>query len=169
MCVLFIQEFGSTVYREVLLAFRYFLAKISILLQIGRTEMIENCLNPEFLRKFTVDYHFEEQQKLKFEIYDVDSASSALSHHDFLGRNELNLGEIVGSPGGTIHRQLGGLPGRSCGSIIIHAEEIANTKEILYMQWKGIKLDKKDFLGKSDPFLQFYRQNNDGRYADRGV
>lgn len=31
------------------------------------------------------------------------------------------------------------------------------------MQWKGDKLDKKDFLGKSDPFIQIYRTENDNR------
>ena len=33
------------------------------------------------------------------------------------------------------------------------------------MQWCGKKLDKKDFFGKSDPYLQFYRSNEDGRYV----
>lgn len=28
------------------------------------------------------------------------------------------------------------------------------------MQWRGEKLDKKDFLGKSDPFLVFHRIND---------
>lgn len=31
------------------------------------------------------------------------------------------------------------------------------------MKWKGDKLDKKDFLGKSDPFIQIYRIEDDGR------
>lgn len=33
------------------------------------------------------------------------------------------------------------------------------------MQFRAHKLDKKDFFGKSDPFLAFYRANEDGRYA----
>ena len=32
------------------------------------------------------------------------------------------------------------------------------------MQFSGQKLDKKDLFGKSDPFLKFYRSNEDGRY-----
>jgi len=36
--------------------------------QFGRTEIIQNTLNPEFVRKFVMDYFFEESQKLKFEV-----------------------------------------------------------------------------------------------------
>lgn len=35
-------------------------------------------------------------------------------------------------------------------------------KESVMMQFCGTKLDKKDFFGKSDPFLVFYRSNEDG-------
>ena len=37
-------------------------------LQFGRTEAIMNTLNPDFVRKFVMDYYFEESQKLKFEL-----------------------------------------------------------------------------------------------------
>ena len=33
------------------------------------------------------------------------------------------------------------------------------------LQFKGKKLDKKDFFGKSDPFLVFYRCNEDNRFV----
>ena len=34
------------------------------------------------------------------------------------------------------------------------------------MACNAIKLDKKDFFGKSDPFLKFYRMNDDGRFVN---
>jgi len=37
--------------------------------QFGRTETIQNTLNPDFVRKFVMDYFFEESQKLKFELW----------------------------------------------------------------------------------------------------
>ena len=37
----------------------------------GRTEIIWDNLNPEFANKFVIDYHFETQQKLKFEVHDI--------------------------------------------------------------------------------------------------
>ena len=38
------------------------------LFQHGRTEMIKDNLNPEFVKKFQINYYFEESQKLKFEV-----------------------------------------------------------------------------------------------------
>ncbi len=37
-------------------------------------------------------------------------------------------------------------------------------QDVATMQFSGQKLDKKDLFGKSDPFLWFYRSNEDGRY-----
>lgn len=37
-------------------------------LQFGRTEVIDNTLNPDFVRKFIVDYFFEEKQNLRFDL-----------------------------------------------------------------------------------------------------
>lgn len=38
-------------------------------------------------------------------------------------------------------------------------------QESVMMQFCGNKLDKKDFFGKSDPFLVFYRSNEDGTWV----
>lgn len=36
--------------------------------EFGRTETVYNTLNADFVRKFVVDYYFEELQRLKFEV-----------------------------------------------------------------------------------------------------
>jgi copine 5/8/9 len=41
---------------------------VNFICQFGRTEVVKNNLNPEFVRKFIMDYYFEESQKLKFEV-----------------------------------------------------------------------------------------------------
>ncbi|KAG7229482.1 hypothetical protein INR49_031903 [Caranx melampygus] len=81
-------------------------------------EVIDNTLNPDFVRKFVLDFFFEEKQNLRFDVYNVDTRSSNLSKHD-----------------------------------------------IATMQFCANKLDKKDFFGKSDPFLVFYRSNEDGTFT----
>ncbi|CAH6789944.1 Cpne5 [Phodopus roborovskii] len=151
----------------------------------GRTEVIDNTLNPDFVRKFIVDYFFEEKQNLRFDLYDVDSKSPDLSKHDFLGQAFCTLGEIVGSSGSRLEKPLtigafslnsrtgkpmpavsnGGVPGKKCGSIILSAEELSNCRDVATMQFCANKLDKKDFFGKSDPFLVFYRSNEDGTFT----
>uniref|UniRef100_A0A672UM97 C2 domain-containing protein n=1 Tax=Strigops habroptila TaxID=2489341 RepID=A0A672UM97_STRHB len=145
VCVLYIQRPGSRQW-----------------LEFGRTEVIDNSLNPDFLHKFVLDYFFEEKQNLRFDLYDVDSKSPDLSKHDFLGQTFCTLGEIVGSAGGRLEKPLTGVPRKSCGTIIVLAEELGNCRDVATLQFCANKLDKKDFFGKSDPFLVFYRSNEDG-------
>uniref|UniRef100_A0A8C1ATH0 Copine family member IX n=3 Tax=Cyprinus carpio TaxID=7962 RepID=A0A8C1ATH0_CYPCA len=116
--------------------------------RFGRTEVIDNTLNPDFVRKFVLDYFFEEKQNLRFD--------------SFLGQTFCTLGEIIGSSGSRLERVLSGIPGKKCGNIIFTAEELSNCRDIATMQLCANKLDKKDFFGKSDPFLVFYRSNEDG-------
>uniref|UniRef100_A0A8U7M4I2 Copine family member 9 n=1 Tax=Corvus moneduloides TaxID=1196302 RepID=A0A8U7M4I2_CORMO len=124
----------------------------------GRTEVIDNTLNPDFVRKFVLDYYFEEKQNLRFDVYNVDSKSCS----DFLGQAFVALGEVIGSQRGRLERPLTGVPGKRCGTILLLAEELSNCRDIVTMQLCANKLDKKDFFGKSDPFLVFYRSNEDG-------
>lgn len=61
---------------------------------MARTEKVQNCLNPKFAKKVTVDYYFEIVQKLKFGIYDIDNKTVDLSDDDFLGELECTLGQV---------------------------------------------------------------------------
>ncbi|MED6239275.1 Copine-9, partial [Ataeniobius toweri] len=58
-----------------------------------------------------------------------------------------------------------GIPGKTCGTIILSAEELGNCRDYATMQFCANKLDKKDFFGKSDPFMVFYRSNEDGTFT----
>uniref|UniRef100_A0A2K6KCG7 Copine 8 n=1 Tax=Rhinopithecus bieti TaxID=61621 RepID=A0A2K6KCG7_RHIBE len=97
--------------------------------------------------------------------YDVDSKSPNLSKHDFLGQVFCTLGEIVGSQGSRLEKPIVGIPGKKCGTIILTAEELNCCRDAVLMQFCANKLDKKDFFGKSDPFLVFYRSNEDGSFT----
>lgn len=63
-------------------------------LQYGRTEMIKNTINPEFAKVIEMDYRFEEVQKLKFSVFDIDNETDSLGDDDFLGSMECTLGEV---------------------------------------------------------------------------
>ncbi|KAM4571804.1 copine Va isoform 3-T3 [Fundulus diaphanus] len=128
--------------------------------EFGRTEVIDNTLNPDFVRKYILDYFFEEKQNLRFDVYDIDSKSPDLAKHVYC-----TLGEIVGSPASRLEKQLVGIPGKTCGTIILSAEELGNCRDYATMQFCANKLDKKDFFGKSDPFMVFYRSNEDGTFT----
>ncbi|KAK3608098.1 hypothetical protein CHS0354_004755 [Potamilus streckersoni] len=131
--------------------------------EFGRTEVIWNNLNPDFVKKFVMNYFFEECQKIKFEVYDVDSKSADLAKHDFLGRMECTLGEVVSSGSRFMKKLIGPKP--NSGNIIIGVEELSSCKEQVIMQFCAHKLDKKDFFGKSDPFLTFLRANEDSSFT----
>ncbi len=48
---------------------KYYLIIFFHLFQFGRTEMIKDTLNPDFVKKVLMQYFFEESQKLKFELW----------------------------------------------------------------------------------------------------
>jgi hypothetical protein len=46
----------------------------------------------------------------------------------------------------------------------IRAEELKEGTETVYMNFSARKLDKKDFLGKSDPYLEVLKATSDGSW-----
>jgi hypothetical protein len=147
MCVLFMKLFRNDMFSEV-----------------GRTEIVKDSLNPTFIKKFLIDYYFEEVQKLRFEIYDSDSPSGHLDKHDKLGFMECTLGEIVGTAGSKFERKVQASHSQNA-TILVRYEELLACKEIVTLQMEAHKLDKKDLLGKSDPFVVLSRANEDGSYT----
>ena len=134
-------------------------------IETGRTEMIQDSLDPEWATKFIVDFSFEERQMVKFEVYDWDDDSSPrLSDHDFLGRVETSLGSIVSASNGQFASVLKDGP-RKKSKIFIIAEELEVNKEVVHMQLAGIKLDKKDFFGKSDPYFVISKGSSSGKWV----
>ncbi|CAL1596437.1 unnamed protein product [Knipowitschia caucasica] len=128
--------------------------------EFGRTEMILNCLNPKFAKKFVLDYYFETVQRLKFCVYDIDNNTHDLSDDDFLGELELTLGQIVSSKQLTRPLLLPDRRPAGHGSITICAEEITDTR-IANFEVSARRLDKK-YLWWSDPFLEFFKQTETG-------
>ncbi|KAM9713104.1 copine-3-like isoform 2-T2 [Menidia menidia] len=128
--------------------------------EFGRTEMILNCLNPKFAKKFVLDYYFEMVQKLKFCVYDIDNNTYDLSDDDFLGELECTLGQIVSNRQMTRQLLLKNQRPAGNGTITICAEEITDNR-VANFEVCGRSLDKK-FLWWSDPFLEFYKQTETG-------
>jgi Ca2+-dependent lipid-binding protein len=130
--------------------------------ECGRTETIKNQHNPQFVKAIEMTYQFECIQKMRFEVYDVDD--SVLSPDYCLGYTECTLAEIV-----SLHSLTKKLENdqitADCGTITVTAEEISGNNQLLELQFSAKGLDKKDFLGKSDPYLDFARQNPDGTYS----
>lgn len=147
LCVVFYQPFGSKEWTE-----------------FKRTECIANTLNPDFATKILITYHFEEQQRLKFKVFDVDSDSPSLHNHDYLGEYEFTLAQLVSSR--TVQKPLVD-PNHSGdnGYIIITTEELSSCKEELLVQFAGRKLENRSWFFSISPFLEFYKANEDGTFT----
>ncbi|XP_025107723.1 copine-8-like [Pomacea canaliculata] len=126
--------------------------------EAGRTEIIRNTLDPDFQKKFVIDFYFEERQLLMFTLYDVDSSNQQLQEQALLGRYKCSVGQLVSSPESMMEKPL---EGRAQGNIIVRFKEVNASKDEVTLQFKASNLDKKDFFGKSDPFLRLHRVNDD--------
>jgi hypothetical protein len=149
-CVMEIQEVKSGEFREV-----------------GRSEYMMDNLNPEFQKEFLVDYFFEEHQLVRVTFYDRDARSDDLKKHDYMGHVDYAIGDLVAAPGQTLHLQLlnkkNKVAKKDC-VVTIRGEETSASKDIIKLTMRGEKLDKKDFFGKSDPYLEFYRLREDNTW-----
>ncbi|XP_070692198.1 copine-4 [Pempheris klunzingeri] len=129
-------------------------------MEVDRTEVLRSCVNPTYSKVFTLDFYFEEVQRLRFELYDINSSHNGLKEADFLGSVECTLGQIISQrklskallrPGGTVGKAI----------ITITAEELTGNDDYIELSFSARKLDDKDFFSKSDPFLEIYRLNDD--------
>ena len=119
--------------------------------EADRTERIEDSVSPSWTKKFVIDYKFEERQMLRFAVYDIDSSSSSLSDQDLLGQIDVSLAEVVSNQSKAFKRKL---EGKSSGEIQIISEEVSSSREHVTFVFHAKDLDKKDFFGKSDPYLE---------------
>ncbi|XP_036421588.1 copine-4 [Colossoma macropomum] len=129
--------------------------------EVDRTEVIRSSISPVFSKVFTVDYYFEEVQRLRFELHDISSNHNGLKEADFLGSMECTLGQIVSQR--KLSKALlkqGNTSGKS--SITVTAEELSGNHDYVELAFSAKKLDDKDFFSKSDPFLEIFRVNDDG-------
>ncbi|KAK7881384.1 hypothetical protein WMY93_029793 [Mugilogobius chulae] len=129
--------------------------------EVARTEKVQNCLCPKFAKKFVVDYYFEIVQKLRFGIYDIDNKTIDLSDDDFLGELECTLGQVVSSRKYTRPLVLKNKTPAGKGVITVSAEEIKDNR-VANFEVQARKLDNKDLFGKSDPYLEFFKQTETG-------
>ncbi|KAF3854432.1 hypothetical protein F7725_022487 [Dissostichus mawsoni] len=121
-------------------------------MELERTETAVNNLNPVFGVKFQVDYHFEEIQKLRFALFDEDKCAHSSMNmtswensfvhwewYETISLFPFKFGPIVSNK--KLHRPLILANGKPAG--------------------KGSIMD---FFGKSDPYLEFHKQGEDGTW-----
>uniref|UniRef100_A0A674EZ36 Copine 7 n=1 Tax=Salmo trutta TaxID=8032 RepID=A0A674EZ36_SALTR len=129
--------------------------------ELDRTEVIKSNLHPVFAKVFTLDYYFEEVQKLRFEVYDIHGTHSiGTRDDDFLGGVECTLGQVLKIK--YSHWKKCDLLKKTFFFFQVNAEEISGNNGYVELFFCAKKLDDKDLFSKSDPFLEIYRINDDG-------
>jgi len=129
---------------------------------VGKTEIIKDSLNPRWQKKFIMDYKFEERQCLKFSVYDWDTETQDIESQDFLGSMECTFGEIVSKQSTGFTKFLAG---GKLGKIHVTAEELSENKEHVCFKMSAAKLDRMDWFGKSDPFMEIHRSVGNNQFT----
>ncbi|KAL0884636.1 hypothetical protein Bca101_008617 [Brassica carinata] len=154
------------------MAVMYLRKKDGKLEEIGRTEVILNSLNPNWIQKITVSFQFETVQTLVyatlFHVFDVDTRyhnvpvkTLKLKEQDYLGEATCVLSEVMTKPNRSmtlnLHGNVGAGVSRKLGTLSLQAEETIASKTVVEMNLRAVNLDNKDLFSKSDPFLRISR------------
>ena len=120
--------------------------------EIGRTETLDNNLNPEFKVGINVTFIFETKQEFQVVVYDDDNAGD--KENDVLAIIPFELSRVVGSRN---HTASFDIP-ESGGKLFISAVEIhSNAKDTVELQFVGRALKNMDTFSKSDPYFVLSR------------
>ncbi|KAK9278515.1 hypothetical protein L1049_028082 [Liquidambar formosana] len=135
--------------------------------ELGRTEVVLNSLNPVWITKLTITYHFEVVQTLVFRLYDVDTQFHnvevkllKLDEQQFLGEATCALSQIITKSDKSLTLDLvsreessSSTHHRNLGELTIRAEESISSKTITEIIFRCSDLEYKDLFSRSDPFL----------------
>jgi len=145
--------------------------------KIGCTETIKDNSSPEFSKTFVFDYYFEYIQNLRFVIMDMDENCENLEDNDYIGYVDQSISDMI-----SVSKE-------NCCQFPInseipigmnfkkHNQSMKNAKlniciEILkdnnlyaLMDISGKDLDKKDLMGKSDPYFIVSKKTSDGKWT----
>ena len=125
---------------------------------LGKTEQIDNNLNPDFTKTFTIDYYFEKEQWVKFEVFDVDGPTS-LEH---IGDCETTLAKIMTSSKQTFIADLH-LPNATAsrGKIIVRADSVAQSNDEVSFRVRAEVTSRGGICcGGDSPYLLIQRARN---------
>jgi hypothetical protein len=85
---------------------------------------------------------------------------------ELIGMCDIEFGEILGSPTNSARRGLKDIKDRFLGnaSLMVRFSPVkGEDDQLLQIKFSGRNLDKKDLLGKSDPFFEIFHLFKDGK------
>ncbi|CAD8159167.1 unnamed protein product [Paramecium octaurelia] len=131
---------------------------------IGKTEVKDNNLNPDWKTSVVLDFIFEVNQFLRIVVMDHDGKN--VENDDIIGSLNTTIGAVMGSKNQIYLGQLTHNH-KKTGRLIIKADnrkEIGEENQMICWQWNATKVKNMDgWFGVSDPFLRFlkWHKNSD--------
>jgi hypothetical protein len=135
--------------------------------EVGRTEVVRDCLNPEFITGVLVAPRSDDHQLITIRLYDEDKKGVAdLSKHEFIGEATLALQGLVAAPSQRSAVSLTHPKRARNGSLTVFAELLTDNRgDELSVTISGQKLPNNDgMMGKSDPYYVMKKGRRDGSW-----
>ncbi|KAF9401030.1 hypothetical protein BGX21_002900 [Mortierella sp. AD011] len=136
---------------------------------IGKTEMILNKLDCDFVTSIIIDYRFETVQQIRFTIVDVDNRNNpSWTAQELIGHFDTEVGKIVGSRGRTLAGRIEHPQRRRShrGTVIISAEEQSQSKKVIKFNIEATKIAKKGlFRSEPNSFFIIHRASENGVFS----
>lgn len=103
-------------------------------------------------------------QTIELEVFDIDDKNGSLKDQDYLGKAQMNIGEIVSAGSKGLTHKLKIKNKTLKGSITVRAEEIQPARDFFKfkMSLSGLK---QSMFGSSRHFLEIARANEDGSFS----
>ncbi|KAL7568731.1 hypothetical protein ACA910_021724 [Epithemia clementina (nom. ined.)] len=118
---------------------------------LGKTEVMKNTLNPQWVKIFEIDHELGSPVKLAVSIYDEVRKSD----NKFMGSAVFDIDELLGARGNTKAKQL-----KTKGTLFATVRK-AKGSGLLRIKMRGIKLKNVEgWVGKSDPFFELSRKTD---------
>ena len=124
---------------------------------LGKTETVQNQLNPCFLKPVYLQYQYEAYQQLEIRVYDQDEGNK----RDFLGMTTVTVPTVLMSPqekGLTLNLTLEN--GTQKGKVIIKHEKVSLNAKNYYLKVRCTEVKDIEWFSKSDPFIRIYRPSS---------
>lgn len=129
---------------------------------LGKTEVIKNSLDPDWVTTFTIDYELGKPVNILVKIFDEVSKGENKS----MGSAVFDIGAILGSKGSTKAKRM--KDGK--GTLFVRVEEVKSDGRKLKLKMSGLKLKNLDgFFNKSDPFYELMKKDHGLRGSEWNV
>ncbi|CAG8491554.1 4267_t:CDS:1 [Dentiscutata heterogama] len=124
-----------------------------------KTEIIKNNSNPRFATPLILDYHFEELQRIKLIVVDVDKFDNPnWQAQEFVGEFITDLGSILGRQRGIMQGNLTRRVGEKRGEIIIAAREVRGENSRKYkFNISGYNIPISSLITKEKTYYEIVR------------